>query len=283
MTKAPHPGETLAYENTEFLESDDARPLRILAEYLEPMRRFCREHVHETIVFFGSARLRADGPLGRYYADARELARLVTAWSLTLRSHAQRYVVCSGGGGGIMEAANRGAREAGGRTIGLNIGLPHEQRPNPYVTPDLLFEFHYFFMRKLWFAHLARALIVFPGGFGTLDELMEILTLQQTQKIDRKVAVLLYGSEYWKEIVDFGALVRHGTISPGDLELFHYVDDPKAALARLQTALAVEPAKEVPAFASSRTPSDPPPRDRRGSAADEPASARSKSARRSRP
>jgi len=283
MTKAPHPDATLAYENTEFLESDDARPLRILAEYLEPMRRFCREHVHETIVFFGSARLQADGPLGRYYADPRELARLVTAWSLTLPSHAQRYVVCSGGGGGIMEAANRGAREAGGRTIGLNIGLPHEQRPNRYVTPDLLFEFHYFFMRKLWFAHLARALIVFPGGFGTLDELMEILTLQQTQKIDRKVAVLLYGSEYWKEIVDFGALVSHGTISAQDLELFHYVDDPEAALARLQTALAVEPAKEVPAFASSRTPSDPPPRDRCGSAHDERAAAPQKSPRRSRP
>ncbi len=130
---------------------------------------------------------------------------------------AHRYIVCSGGGGGIMEAANRGASDAGGRTIGLNIGLPHEQRPNPYITRELSFEFHYFFMRKLWFAHLARALVVFPGGFGTLDEMTEILTLSQTRKLDRKITVLLYGSSYWKEIINFDALVRHGMISPEDL------------------------------------------------------------------
>jgi len=174
----------LACKNEAFLDSAEARPLRILAEYIEPMQVFLREHIHDTIVFFGSARLAPDGPLGRYYAEARELARLVTAWSKSLGSRAYRYIVCTGGGGGIMEAANRGASEAGGRTIGLNIGLPHEQRPNPYITRGLSFEFHYFFMRKLWFAHLARALVVFPGGFGTLDELTEILTLSQTRKLE---------------------------------------------------------------------------------------------------
>ena len=149
----------------------------------------------DTVVFFGSARLAKDGPLGRYYDDARELARLLTLWASSLPANCARYVVCSGGGGGIMEAANRGAADAGGRSVGLNIGLPHEQRPNPYVTPELTFEFHYFFMRKLWFAHLARALVVFPGGFGTLDEMTEILTLAQTQKLPRPIPVVLYGSK----------------------------------------------------------------------------------------
>ncbi len=250
-TIGPH--SPLSYKNEEFLDSDDARPLRILAEYLEPLRCFRREHVHDTIVFFGSARLSPDGPLGRYYEEARELARLVTAWSKSLPSHAHRYIVCSGGGGGIMEAANRGASEAGGRTIGLNIGLPHEQRPNPYVTRELSFEFHYFFMRKLWFAHLARALVVFPGGFGTLDELTEILTLQQTRKLDRRIPVLLYGSSYWDEIINFEALVRHGMISREDLGLVKYADDPAAALGLLQAGLAVEPEGEPPAFTRSRT------------------------------
>ena len=244
----------LAYEDAEFLESEDARPLRILAEYLAPLRAFRREHVQETIVFFGSARLRPDGPLRHYYAEARELARLVTEWSKSLHSRDHAYVVCSGGGPGIMEAANRGASDANGRTIGLNIGLPHEQRPNPYVTRELLFEFHYFFMRKLWFAHLARALVVFPGGFGTLDELTEILTLQQTRKLDRRIMVLLYGSSYWKEILNFDALVRHGMISPDDLRLFHYADDPATALGLLQATLTGEPEERTPAFACSRTP-----------------------------
>ena len=192
-------------------------------------------------MFFGSARITPDGPLGRYYQEARELARLITTWSKSLRSHAHRYVICSGGGPGIMEAANRGASEAGGRTIGLNIGLPHEQRPNPYITRGLSFEFHYFFMRKLWFAHLARALVVFPGGFGTLDEMTEILTLKQTQKLDRPIPVLLYGSQYWKEIINFDALVRHGMISPEDLELFTFVDDPARRFGLLQKGLSAQP------------------------------------------
>jgi uncharacterized protein (TIGR00730 family) len=243
----------LAYKDEKFLDTEDARPLRIIAEYLEPLRSFRLQGIHDTIVFFGSARLTPDGPLGRYYEDARELARLVTAWSKGLASHTHRYTVCTGGGGGIMEAANRGASEAGGRTIGLNIGLPHEQRPNPYITRGLSFEFHYFFMRKLWFAHLARALVVFPGGFGTLDELAEILTLQQTGKFDRRIPILLYGSQYWKEIINFDAMLRHEVISPEDLKLFHYVDQPAAALAMLQASLAPEGEETAPAFAHSRT------------------------------
>ena len=244
----------LAYRNQEFLDSEDGRPLRILAEYLEPLRSFRREGIHETIVFFGSARLSPDGPLGRYYQEARELARMITAWSKSLSSHTHRYIVCSGGGGGIMEAANRGASEAGGRTIGLNIGLPHEQRPNPYVTRELSFEFHYFFMRKLWFAHLARALVVFPGGFGTLDELAEILTLVQTGKLERQIAILLYGSSYWNEIINFDALVRHGMIGAEDLGLFQFADDPASAFRLLRAGLEAEPERSPPAFASSRTP-----------------------------
>jgi uncharacterized protein (TIGR00730 family) len=243
----------LAYRDEAFLDSADARPLRILAEYLQPLHAFERERVHDTIVFFGSARLRADGPLGRYYAEACELARLVTEWSRGIASPTRRFTVCSGGGGGIMEAANRGATEAGGRTIGLNIGLPHEQRPNPYITPGLGFEFHYFFMRKLWFAHLARAIVVFPGGFGTLDELFEILTLCQTGKLERPILVLMYGSSYWREIVDFPALARHGMISEEDLQLLHFVETPAEALARLRDALGSESASVAPSFAKSRT------------------------------
>ena len=247
----------IAYEDERFVTSADARPLRILAEYLAPMQRFRHAHVHDTIVFFGSARLTESGPLGRYYSEARELARLLTLWSQSLPSRAQRFVVCSGGGGGIMEAANRGAHDAGGRSIGLNISLPHEQRPNPYITPELSFEFHYFFMRKLWFAHLARALVVFPGGFGTLDELSEILTLAQTRKLARPIPVLLYGPEYWREIVNFEALVRHGMISREDLQLFRYVDDPAHALALLQCELEPEAEESSPAFAHSRAADSP--------------------------
>ena len=253
MTQPEHPGARLAYHDERFLASDDARPLRILAEYLDPLRAFRHERIHDTIVFFGSARLREDGPLGRYYTEARELARLCTAWSKSLPPGAQRFIVCSGGGGGIMEAANRGASDAHGRTIGLNIGLPHEQRPNPYVTRELSFEFHYFFMRKLWFAHLARAMVAFPGGFGTLDELTEMLTLSQTRKLDRKISILLYGSSYWKEIIDFEALVRHGMIAREDLALFQYVDDPTTALQILQRDLVIEPVAKTPAFAGSVT------------------------------
>jgi uncharacterized protein (TIGR00730 family) len=237
-----------------FLDSDDARPLRILTEYLQPKHVFHDERIRDTIVFFGSARLTPDGALGHYYEAARELARLVTVWSKSLPSHAHRYVVCTGGGGGIMEAANRGASEACGKTIGLNIGLPHEQRPNPYVTRELTFEFHYFFMRKLWFAYLARALVVFPGGFGTLDELIEILTLVQTRKIDRHIPVVLYGSSYWNEIINFDALARYGMINREDLALFQFADDPASALGLLQAGIATELEEATPAIAHSRTP-----------------------------
>jgi uncharacterized protein (TIGR00730 family) len=253
MTEERSQRVPLAYENTEFVESDEARPLRILAEYLEPLARFRRAGIRDTIVFFGSARLQADGPLGRYYEDARTLARLITQWSKSLRSRGRRYVVCSGGGGGIMEAANRGASEASGLTVGLNIGLPHEQRPNPYITRELSFEFHYFFMRKLWFAHLARALVVFPGGFGTLDELTEILTLAQTRKLSQRIPVILYGPDYWGEVINFKALVRHGMISAEDLELFQYADDPETTLRLLALRLESEASPEAPAFARSRT------------------------------
>jgi uncharacterized protein (TIGR00730 family) len=244
---APH----LAYKNEAFLDSSEARPIRILGEYLEPLDHFRREHVHDTVVFFGSARITEQGPLGRYYADAVALASRLTQWSRELGADRERFVVCSGGGPGIMEAANRGAAEAGGKTIGLNIGLPHEQRPNPYITPELNFEFRYFFMRKLWFAYLARALVVFPGGFGTLDELTEILTLSQTGKLSRPVPILLYGKSFWNQILNFDALVRHGLISEEDLRLFQVTDSVDEALAHLQRVL-------TPAFAEGeRIPESP--------------------------
>jgi hypothetical protein len=248
-----HDKSHIAYLDAEFLGSEAARPLRILAEYLEPLEAFRREQVKDTVVFFGSARLRDAGPLGRYYEEARELARLITRWSLSLSPPGQQYVVCSGGGGGIMEAANRGAAEAGGRSIGLNISLPHEQRPNRFITPGLGFEFHYFFMRKLWFAHLARALVVFPGGFGTLDELTEILTLAQTKKLERTIPILLYGSSYWNEVINFEALMRHGTIGPEDMKLFSFIDEPEATLKFLQKVLGSTPPVATPAFAHSAT------------------------------
>jgi uncharacterized protein (TIGR00730 family) len=251
----------IAYLNEEFLNSPDARALRLLAEYLEPVAHFRREKIRDTVVFFGSARLREDGPIGRYYDDARALARMLTEWSENLHNSTRRFVVCSGGGPGIMEAANRGAAEAGGKTIGLNIGLPFEQLPNPYITPELNFEFHYFFMRKFWFAYLAKALVVFPGGFGTLDELMELLTLTQTQKLAKKVTILLYGSDYWKEIVNFPALVKHGMIAPEDLDLFQYADDVETAFAILREGLNLyvlaPETPEMPAIAKSRNPQKP--------------------------
>jgi len=247
----------LAYKNETFLDSDDARPLRILAEYLQPLYAFQRERICGTVVFFGSARLDPEGPLSAYYHAARELARLVTLWSGQLSADVCHCVVCTGGGGGIMEAANRGAADAGGKSIGLNIGLPHEQRPNPWLSPGLGFEFHYFFMRKLWFAHLARALVVFPGGFGTLDELMEILTLMQTEKIARRIPVVLYGSAYWNEVINFEALVRHGMIARDDLALFRFADDPATALALLQAGMGPTTEAKTPAIAHSRTPEQP--------------------------
>jgi uncharacterized protein (TIGR00730 family) len=247
-------GLPLAYRNAEFLDSDAARPIRILAEYIDPFETFREQGVRDTIVFFGSARLDPHGPLGRYYDDARELARLVTDWSKGQREVTQhRYLVCTGGGGGIMEAGNRGASEAQGRTIGLNIGLPHEQRPNRYITRELSFEFHYFFMRKLWFAHLARAMVVFPGGFGTLDEMFEMLTLCQTKKLERDIPVLLYGPDYWNEIVNFPALVRHGMIAAADLELIRFVDSPQEALAALQQGIHDGGTGPTPSVARTRT------------------------------
>lgn len=241
----------IAYRDHEFLASDEGRPIRILAEYLKPLRTFRHAGIEDTVVFFGSARMRPDGPLGRYYEEAKELARRVTEWSHSLPCENQRFVVCSGGGGGIMEAANRGATEAGGRSIGLNIGLPHEQRPNDYISPELRLEFRYFFMRKLWFAHPARAMIAFPGGFGTLDEVFEILTLSQTRKLSRPILVLLYGQSYWQEIVDFSALARHGVISEQDLRLIRYVDTPDEAMQVLTENLSEVLEVPSPAFAGS--------------------------------
>src|SRR5690242_13821412 len=241
--------QPLAYLSPEFLDSEEARPIRILSEYLEPLRRFEEEKIQDTVVFFGSARvdsreraeralrtLRARGvsdadahyekeltktrkalEWARYYEEARELARLLTSWSVSLQSENHRFVVTSGGGPGIMEAANRGAREAGGKTIGLNMRLPLEQGANPYITRGLHFEFHYFFMRKFWFAYLAKALIIFPGGFGTLDELFEILTLVQTGKLSKQIEVLLYGSDYWDRVLQLDELAEWGAIAPKDL------------------------------------------------------------------
>jgi uncharacterized protein (TIGR00730 family) len=256
------PRRPVAYRNEVFLDSPDARPLRIISEYLEPLSHFRDEQVQDTIVFFGSARIIEMGPMGKYYRDARTLARLITEWTKSIHSPTHRFVVCSGGGPGIMEAANRGAQDAGGKTVGLNIGLPFEQRPNPWITPELSFEFHYFFMRKFWFAYLAKALVVFPGGFGTLDEMTEILTLAQTQKLESKILILLYGSAYWKEILNFDALVKYGMIAESDLNLFQYADDPSSALSILQEGLIkhhllaeaplAEPAQEAPDIAKSR-------------------------------
>jgi uncharacterized protein (TIGR00730 family) len=195
------------------------------------------------------------GPLGRYYNEARELARRLTAWSDALPDSTRRFVVCSGGGPGIMEAANRGACDAGGKTVGLNIGLPFEQRPNPFVSPELNFEFHYFFMRKFWFAYLAKALVVFPGGFGTLDELTEILTLVQTQKLMKRMVVILYGTSFWKEVINFDALVRHGMIAADDLNLFQFADDVDTAFQELESGLTryyLQDEQDLPGIAKSQ-------------------------------
>ena len=250
----------VAYLNEKFLNSPDARALRILAEFLEPLAHFRREKIRDTVVFFGSARAREDGPLAEYYRDAQTLARMLTEWADQFTNSTYRFVVCSGGGPGIMEAANRGAHEAGGKTVGLNIGLPFEQFPNPYITPELSFEFHYFFMRKFWFAYLAKALVVFPGGFGTLDEMMELLTLTQTQKLAKKMTIVLYGKKYWQEVINFDALLKYGTISAEDLSLFEYADDPQTAFDLLKNGLTIyagPETHETPAISKSRNPQKP--------------------------
>lgn len=274
----------LAYENRQFVESPEGRMMRIMAEYSEPMARFRRERIQDTVVFFGSARFRAldvacqnlellentgstaaappdEQPaqseelasgettelkrkraeaaveMAQYYEDARKLARLVAEWAKGLPGRRHRFVVTSGGGPGIMEAANRGAWEAGGKTIGLNIKLPFEQMPNRYITPALNFNFHYFFMRKYWFAYLAKALVVFPGGFGTLDEMFELLTLDQTHKIAKKITVVIYGSKYWRSVINLELLADKGAISPKDLDLFRFADTPEEAFAILKEGL----------------------------------------------
>ncbi len=253
----------LAYKNEKFVDTPDARPLRILSEYLEPLSHFRHEKIRDTIVFFGSARLDETGPLARYYREARELAGMLTKWSDSIWNSSRRFVICTGGGPGIMEAANRGAADAGGKTIGLNIRLPNEQEPNPYITPELSFEFHYFFLRKFWFAYLAKALVVFPGGFGTMDEMFEILTLVQTQKLQKKMVILLYGKAFWNEVVNFPALVKHGVISAEDLDLFKFADDTETAFQILRDGLTefylrtqvdlAEVETEMPAIAKSQT------------------------------
>jgi len=261
-----------AYKNPAFLGSPEARTIRMLAEYLEPESRLTKFNIEDTIVFFGSARIkppaearaRLDGlrrpaddggstsqaalrraeqdlAMARYYGDAVRLASLLTTWSKELHarnnSYGRRFIICSGGGPGIMEAANRGASEAGGYSIGMNISLPFEQEPNSYISRELQFEFHYFFMRKYWFAYMAKALIIFPGGFGTLDEMMELLTLLQTGKMTKRIPIIIYGSPYWKEVLNFDAMVKWGMINPEDLELFSFCDTPEAAFEHLKKAL----------------------------------------------
>jgi uncharacterized protein (TIGR00730 family) len=259
----------VAYQNEPFLDSPDGRILRVLAEYQEPLARFRREQIQDTVVFFGSARFhgrkdaentlttvehnnaknpaaqlekdlkraQAGVDMARYYEDARKLAHMLTEWSITIPARRHRFVVTTGGGPGIMEAANLGAHEAGGKSIGLNIQLPFEQYPNEYITPSLNFQFHYFFMRKFWFAYLAKGLVIFPGGFGTMDELFEILTLAQTDKLAKKILVIIYGSEYWNKIINFQAFVDAGAVSPQDLELFKIVDSPEEAFEFLRDGL----------------------------------------------
>ena len=263
-----HP-QPLAYKSPEFLESEEARPLRILAEYLDPLRRFKAQNIQDTVVFFGSARIHSPEEAreelerlerrfqsgagvtanphlarirkavewSRYYEEARVLARMLTQWTTSLDSEHHRFVVTSGGGPGIMEAANRGAAEAGGKTIGLNIRLPFEQGANRYITEGLQFEFHYFFMRKFWFAYLAKALVIFPGGFGTLDEMFEILTLMQTEKLAKQIQIILYGSEYWDPILNLEPMADWGAISSGDIDLIKRVDTPESAFTLLKAHL----------------------------------------------
>ena len=262
-----------AYKNLAFLSSPDARTVRVLCEFVEPASRFRKQRIKNTIVFFGSARTlppevaaerleearralrgtkrpprklreayekaKRQAAMSRYYADARTLANKLTTWSLSLEKRSQRFVICSGGGPGIMEAANRGACDASGPSIGLNISLPFEQTSNRYQTRDLAFEFHYFFVRKFWFVYLARALVVFPGGFGTLDELFTLLTLVQTRKTSKEMPVVLYGSDYWKKVIGFDTMLEWGVISPRDVRLFRFMDDVDATYEYLKDELTM--------------------------------------------
>ena len=260
------PELTKSYHNADFMNSGDGRMLRILAEYLEVESRLKHYSIKDTVVFYGSARtpsreeaekriaeikqeisatqmnaataekLAAAEPqlnFSGFYEDARSLAHKLAEWTLTLDED-KRFIVCSGGGPGIMEAANRGAAEAGSPTIGMNISLPFEQFPNPYISENLSFEFHYFFMRKFWFVYLAKALVVFPGGFGTFDELFELLTLRQTLKVKKPMCVVVYGKEYWEQVINFSKMVEWNVISADDLKLFHLVDNVDEAFSTLQ-------------------------------------------------
>jgi uncharacterized protein (TIGR00730 family) len=260
-----------AYKNLGFLTAPEGRIVRVLSEFMEPAARFGKRHIYNTIVFFGSARTpppeeakknlkelekqvgrtrrpprsllkqyetaKRDLDMSRYYEDASLLAEKLTKWSLGIPDKKKRFLICSGGGEGIMEAANRGARRAGGKSIGLNISLPMEQSPNRYQTRDLSFEFHYFFIRKFWFFYLAKALVAFPGGFGTMDELFELLTLVQTRKTRKYMPIVIYGTEYWNQILNFDALVETGTISEEDLEIFRFFDDVDDAFTYLKGEL----------------------------------------------
>jgi uncharacterized protein (TIGR00730 family) len=267
--RSSRPQPKLAYEDPKFMESLVARPLRILTEYIDPLNRLRRANVSDTIVMFGSARIQARDralvhlkevkrnargrrtpawrqkvsaarslvSMSRYYEEARELARRLTMWSMTLGDKPRRFVVCSGGGPGIMEAANRGAFEAGGPSIGLSIQLPHEQESNRYITPELNFLFHYFFMRKLWFAQMAKALIIFPGGFGTMDELWEMLTLLQTDKLSSHHLILIYGRKYWDKVINWRHMVRTGTINEREFKLLQFADDVDEAFDHIRKDL----------------------------------------------
>jgi len=246
MKKIPTP--QLAFLDRQFMDSVTARPIRILTEVLAPWHELNALRVHSTVLFLGSTRVDPNdstSPLSRYYWEAEELAYLLARWAIPLRPKGKHFVICTGGGPGIMEAANRGASRAGGRSIGLNISLPEEQKSNPYVSPELSFIFHYFFTRKFWLVNRAKAVVAFPGGFGTLDEIFETLTLVQTGKIRREdLTVILYGEEYWRKTIHFEHLLESGTISPADLALFKYCSDPKAAFAHLKGRLRASKAED---------------------------------------
>lgn len=258
LDKAPK-----AYSDEKFLKSPAARVLRIAAEYMEPQYRFRTENVRDTVVFYGSARLlpkseaakrlnalkklkkpseqkikdaETDLEMSRYYEDTVKLSKMITEWSIK-QEPGNRFVICSGGGPGIMEASNRGAKKAGGKSIGLNISLPFEQNPNPYITPALNFEFHYFFMRKFWFAYLAKALVIMPGGFGTLDELFELLTLVQTKKIRKKMPIVVYDKKFWNKIVNFQEMADKRLIDEDDLKLFYVAETVEEAFDYLKNEL----------------------------------------------